>query len=947
MGRVERDGKVLSASAEERAAKGSGLSKRGSAAALLIFALGFFALVAQSLLFRSFLGVFEGSELGIGCFFGSWLLWVGAGALAGRGGTRFHKWLARHFEWLALLYIPAFLVQRGLIAHARAIAGVRPDEVFPFLRMAGVSLLVNAPISAATGLLFTLACRWATRVEKADSRSGTPVAWVYITETLGGCAGGVAVTLLLAAGASAERVALCAAGLLTAALAVSRLARPRGFLARALPLIPVAIIAASLVIGVDAKWAARADLAVWERLLPREAFRGSFSTAHAKYLYGEREGQWMVVSSGGVCEALPNAEHASEVAALNLAQRPESRRVLVIGPGSLGISLRLLELPQMERVVWLHPDLDYPKALLDALPAGYARGADRLELPGVEVRRFLAREPGALDLVLVNLPDVTTLVLNRYATQSFYAAVKQALAPGGAVAVRVSGGANFLGSELVDLGASGLVTLHSVFPEVALKPGDESWFIASETPLTQSPDVLRARFAAIPGAAARYPPEALAGLYLPDRVAFQMGHYRDAAATMGKTRLLNTDQRPKALLYALLLAIRQAGMGHITPYLPAVMGRGLGLGLFALLLYVVLRLVYLRRTPHRRGDVQAPPARPFDVGVMVFTMGMAGMALNVVLMFLYQARFGSIFLHIGLISALFMLGSFAGGLFGERVLRRRETEPGLLLPAAILLHVLLIIAASSLPEALPRPTFALLFGLCGVFTGVYFPIGAHRLAATGQAAAASGSTLETLDHLGGASGALLTGLFLLPVLGGSVALELLAALVAVNLVGMAASKGRPARMDTYDHAARTAGYILFGAAALLLVLSHVLAETRAAAAADPLTSAAQALAGDAELKEREMPRPDGTTLRYFAVDQAEDKDPGYIFPSAPFAGEVDGYGGPIDLAIHMDAQGTLLGFLIIQSNETPAYLKLLRGVAGAFAREIHHRTRSVGRCGHG
>ena len=50
----------------------------------VIVATGFFALAAQTLLFRVFLSVFEGNELGIAVFFGSWLLWVAVGALCAR-----------------------------------------------------------------------------------------------------------------------------------------------------------------------------------------------------------------------------------------------------------------------------------------------------------------------------------------------------------------------------------------------------------------------------------------------------------------------------------------------------------------------------------------------------------------------------------------------------------------------------------------------------------------------------------------------------------------------------------------------------------------------------------------------------------------------------------------------------------------------------------------------
>ena len=58
------------------------------ATSALVFALGLFALVAQTLLFRTWLGTFEGTELSIGAFFGSWLLWVALGAWLARVVTR-------------------------------------------------------------------------------------------------------------------------------------------------------------------------------------------------------------------------------------------------------------------------------------------------------------------------------------------------------------------------------------------------------------------------------------------------------------------------------------------------------------------------------------------------------------------------------------------------------------------------------------------------------------------------------------------------------------------------------------------------------------------------------------------------------------------------------------------------------------------------------------------
>ena len=122
----------------------------------VIVALGFFALVAQTLLFREFLIAFEGNELGVGSFFGSWLIWVALGAAVGRIQSRPMVELTRRFELLTLLYVPTFLLQHYTIEHARALGGVTAYEIYPFARMFAVSLLANGPISFVTGFLFTL-----------------------------------------------------------------------------------------------------------------------------------------------------------------------------------------------------------------------------------------------------------------------------------------------------------------------------------------------------------------------------------------------------------------------------------------------------------------------------------------------------------------------------------------------------------------------------------------------------------------------------------------------------------------------------------------------------------------------------------------------------------------------------------------------------------------------
>ena len=435
------------------------------------------------------------------------------------------------------------------------------------------------------------------------------------------------------------------------------------------------------------------------------------------------------MSSGSVGETLPDTDHASEVVALHLAQHPEARRVLVVGPGSLGVCRRFLALPTVEKVTWVHPDPAYVEQLQACLPERFREGGARQpETPGLDPRTFLATTTEAFDLVVISMPNITSLVLNRYATVEFFEEVKRRLAPGGVVSLRISGPANYVAGELAYLGASAWRTMEAVFPRVVLKPSEESWLIASEAgSVTEKPEVLLARWARVPEAASVYPPERIPDLYPTDRIAFQMEAYRDTAARLGDPFLQNRDAHPKALVFALALAVRQATGYVVSSAIPAVVRGVPGLAVAVVLLYGLLRCLYVVRG---RGG-RANEAGLLDFQVLVFAAGGASMAFSVLLMFLYQARFGSLFLDIGVVTSLFMLGAFAGGLASEQVLAR-AVAPERWLAGCLAAHALPVVWACALPAEAGRAQFVGLFLLAGLFGGAYFPVAAHRMRKVGD-----------------------------------------------------------------------------------------------------------------------------------------------------------------------------------------------------------------------
>lgn len=845
----------------------------------VLFLLGFITLVVQTLLFRVFLTVYEGSELGVGIFFCSWLVWVAAGACIARiTGTR-HAGGPATFDLLLFLYLPAFVVQQAVILHSRELAGVASYELFPFMRMLGLSILANAPVSFLTGFLFTTGCEWISRART------TPVAHVYMAEALGSFTGGMLVTLLLVCRLTPERIFILVALVLSLVLFAFRwkVKEQKAFILPAL--------LALLCVGssIPERWTARRHAQTWQRLLPRETYRGHFTTAQADYLYGEAHEQFDVMAWESIIESIPNAPYGNEVAALTLAQHPSASTILVVGAGAYPVCAAFLTLPQVSNVTWLAPDPHYPEQLLEHLPSRLRIDNARLQVPPVEIERFLETHHTPFDMIILRLPNVTTLALNRFFTVDFYERMRGHLTPEGMVCVRATGGENYMGRELTDMGASVLTTLREVFPHIAIKPGTESWFIASPADrVSQDAPRLVEQYARLPGSENLYPSAGLYSLYPEDRAAFQMNAYQAVIEEDTDQRLLNTDKIPRALLHALLFAGRHEDANiSFAPIIAWLQESGRFIILCGLLLFFLLRVVYLRREMQypNPGVLSAADSR-----LLIMTTGFTGMALSILLMYLYQAAFGVIFLTVGLISSLFMIGIFAGSSVCNRLLDTEARRPSRLLALVLGLHILLCLGLA-IRHHLSAPGFMVMFFVSGCINGMYIPIGAACLERNRVSVRMAGSFIEAADNLGGAAGGLLCGIVLLPIFGATMTLAFLAALLFTNFAPLLARKSaRP----SVPGAARTthpiifAGYLFSGIAVLLLLSNQV------------------------HTREQEAEQES-------AIAQSDTN--GYFFSTARFAPEMRGYNGPIVLALRTDANGVLLDFTVLQANETAEYLQ--------------------------
>ena len=80
----------------------------------------------------------------------------------------------------------------------------------------------------------------------------------------------------------------------------------------------------------------------------------------------------------------------------------------------------------------------------------------RVSIITADGRFFLAHptDETPYDAILVNLPDPSTVLINRFYSREFFAAAKARLRAGGLLMTRLSFSPDYLGPELEDLAAS-------------------------------------------------------------------------------------------------------------------------------------------------------------------------------------------------------------------------------------------------------------------------------------------------------------------------------------------------------------------------------------------------------------------------------------------------------------------------------------------------------------
>lgn len=775
-----------------------------------VFALGLVCQIAQILFLREFLMVFHGNELSIGIILAAWMFWV---AMGSRWGSVRVDRLTRPVTVLlgvtlgVLVFLPITLIAiRGL----RGFFDVLPGAYLSLLDMLYSCLFVMAPVCLLLGFQFVLLARiW----REYDRRTDTTAAGkTYMIEAAGNILGGILFTFLLVHYAGAFHVALMAVLVMVAALGWTRKGAPATPDQR--PLSPFRLLYGGILVTCFAvlpflhhldAWAYRMQ---WNHFAPDYAFIETRLSKYGNIAVAQREDQYSFFQSGHLVfsAAGPEAESAALedvegaiFAHFALSQHPRPKRVLLIGGGMRG-TLREIARHPVERIDYVELD----EVLIETARQYISQetlavlDSERVRLKHVDGRLYVKSTDETYDMIIVDVPDPATAVLNRYYTKEFYREASERLRSGGVLVTSAMSVADLRGSAAVNRNATIYHTLKVVFPHV-LPVGERTLFFFASHDAEQilsDPDALRARYLERNIATDSFSPRQFdmlleegplrrvnwilrhhgrrprdhletpnTGPLFPGSIAEQEAEEMTWPPVQPRT-FINSDFRPIAYYYTLVFWNVLARVEHVEAFRWMVRVQAwwiapvVGLALLFALILRGMRGAFARRAGLRYG-----------VRFAVFTTGLSTMALQMALLFSFQNIYGFVYEMIGLIVAMFMAGLLSGTYMAQRWIRNKSNirllaavQLGIAVFAGGIALLLPVVAALTSPVTVFL-LFSMITFVAGLLNGVDFPLAtACCMVATLRADRATG-VVYGVELFGACLGSVLAGAVVAPVLG--------------------------------------------------------------------------------------------------------------------------------------------------------------------------------------
>jgi len=719
----------------------------------LPFSLGFTAMASQLILLREFLSVFNGNELTIGIVLANWMLLTSLGAMLSRHSPN-RPGLKGIMSGLFLLgFIPILIL--FLLHWLR-------NVVLPLGGLPGMSLILIgtivllAPFCLLSGWLFVSISEYLSKSLDKNSISLT-----YGTETLGSIAGGITCSMILVFLFEPFQnlaIILLLNSVILFMVSRNEIFRIRKHFKRYL---------AAAVLFAFAFFVSNLDKAALQFLFPGQKILLFKDTPYGKLVVTEKDDQYNFFENNILLFTTNNIAVNEETVHYALLQRQINGNVLLIGGGISGVAGECLKYP-VKRLdcIEFNPIITKLGEKFKRLPTDARFKVYRGD-PLIFIKEALRNKSRSLyktgppqvnpdsagyQAIILNLPEPSTLQINRFYTREFFWLCKNLLTQQGIVVLSLMPTADYIGTDALKIQSTIYQTLQSVYKKVIVIPGEKNYFLASDSELTAAVST----FAAKQGIENEYVNE-----FFLDDVSLK-DRSEKILKRLSMEAPLNQDFEPVGCYRQLNYWLSYAGNTS--------------------LYFILIPLVLLFLLAGWRAG---------GITIAMFSAGLSSFSLQIIMILTFQVIYGYVYMVTGIFITVFMLGLWLGVRLARQFFTSISYKLMELLQALSLFLLLISIAylylirQSELPTLLMYTIFSLLSIGMAIATGAQFHFVSVLKSGDIKTVSASG---YSADLLGSATGAFVINALMVPFLGFINSLWVVASVVLLAFVLMLIKK---------------------------------------------------------------------------------------------------------------------------------------------------------------
>lgn len=736
-------------------------SKAKSSIIFAIITTGIGGIIAQILLLRELLVVFQGNELSLGVIISNWLMLEGIGSFF--LGKRIERVQQKIF--LMVVFILLFSLSFGgavyLVRTLKYILGIFPGEGVDFLSIFYSSFLVLFLPAIFHGALFTFSAKIYSEFFPS---SATFIGKVYIYETIGTIIGGIIFAYLLLFYFNSFDIFLLVGFLssLSCIFLVWFFNQKRNYL-----------LGFSIIFFVGCGYLILSGAGNKLHLMSiKKQFKGYEIMSYQNSIYGnitvaKLQDQYTFFYDGvpTLTTPYPDIVQVEEFVHLPLLSHPRPRQIAILSGGAGGVINEVIKHPSVKKIDYAELDPEFLR-VVKKFPTPLTE--KELNVPYLNIkyqdgRNFIQNTKSRYDVILVGLNNPSNLQINRFFTLEFFQKAKKVLKEDGILVITLPGSLIYLPEELKKLNICILKTMENVFSYVEVIPGEVNIFLASSSPLPATAKTLSERLKER---------NINISLITPYHLEYKMDkrwkNWFTKSILPGKEKVqLNYDFYPRAVLHSL-----SYWNALFSPHLRGLFDLLLKINIYSVL--TIMFFIFLIFSVFRKHSL------PFAV----FSTGLLSIIFNLILIFTFQAIYGYVYHWITLLIVFLMMGVAIGATLTTYFLDKIKNVFSLLLKiefiiilfSFFLIGMLYTILNYQENEIFVKIVFLSLSFIGGLLTGAEFPLFNKIYLQHSSNVSRTAGLIYALDLFGGWLGGIIGGVVLLPTLGVSQVCILLALL---------------------------------------------------------------------------------------------------------------------------------------------------------------------------